>query len=81
MTAIQVSARVNRVRMPATASQAARDAPVRNPMSSATPMTIATETRFATSEVSTCAQSTLDRAIGMDWKRSKMPPCMSRNSR
>ena len=44
-------------------------------------MTIATETRFAASDVSTCAQSTLDRAIGMDWKRSKMPPCRSRNSR
>ncbi len=44
-------------------------------------MTIATETRFATREVSTCAQSTLDRAIGIDWNRSKMPPCMSRNSR
>ena len=44
-------------------------------------MTIATETRLATSEVSTCAHSTLDRAIGMDWNRSKMPPCRSRNSR
>ena len=67
--------------MPATASQAATDAPVRNPMISATPMTIAIDARFAASEVSTCAQSTLDRAIGMDWKRSKMPPCRSRNSR
>ena len=67
--------------MPATASHAATEAPVRNPMISATPMTIAIDTRLATSEVSTCAQSTLDLAIGIDWKRSKMPPCMSRNSR
>ena len=44
-------------------------------------MTMAIDTRFAASEVNTCAHSTLDRAIGMDWKRSKMPPCMSRNSR
>ena len=50
-------------------------------MSRATPITIAIETRFATREVSTCAQSTLERAIGMDWNRSKMPPCRSRNSR
>ena len=44
-------------------------------------MTITIDTRFATTEVSTCAHSTLDLAIGIDWKRSKMPPCMSRNSR
>ena len=44
-------------------------------------MMTATETRFAAREVSTCAHSTLDLAIGIDWKRSKMPPCMSRNSR
>ena len=67
--------------MPATASHPATEAPVRNPMISATPMTIATEAMFATRDVSTCAQSTLDLAIGMDWKRSKMPPCRSRNSR
>ncbi len=60
--------------MPATASQAPTDAPVRNPMISATPITMKTETRFATRDVSTCAHSTLDLAIGMDWKRSKMPP-------
>ena len=81
MTASQVSARVNRIRMPATASHAPTEAPVRNPMISATPTTIATETRLATSEVSTCAQRTLERAIGIDWKRSTIPPCMSRNSR
>ena len=33
----------------------------------------AIDTRFATTEVITCAHSTLDLAIGMDWKRSKMP--------
>ena len=36
---------------------------------------------MATSEVSTCAHSTDDRAIGMDWKRSKMPLFMSMKSR
>ncbi len=41
-------------------------------MSRATPTTSATDTRFATSDVSTCAHSTLDRAIGIDWNRSKM---------
>ena len=48
-------------------------------MISATPMTIATETS-ADREVSACAP-TLGLAIGMDWKRSKMPPRRSRNSR
>jgi hypothetical protein len=50
-------------------------------MRSATSTTTATEIRLATSEVSTCAQRTDDRAIGMDWKRSTMPLCMSVNSR
>ena len=50
-------------------------------MMNATPITMATETRFETREVSTCAQSPEDLAIGMDWKRSKIPPCRSRNSR
>src|SRR5215469_2596023 len=81
MTAIHVNARVNRIRMPATASQASTPAPERKPMSRATPTTAMTETRLAASEVSTCAQSTDDRAIGMDWKRSKMPLCMSVKSR
>ena len=34
-----------------------------------------------TSEVSTCAHSTDDRAIGMEWNRSKMPLCRSVNNR
>ena len=81
MTASQVSARVNSTRMPATASQASTPADERNPMSRATSTTITSEIRLATSEVSTCAHSTADRAIGIDWNRSKMPLCMSVNSR
>ena len=67
--------------MPATPSHAGTPAPVRKPMSSATPTTITSEIRLATSEVSTCAHSTPDRAIGMDWKRSKIPLFMSMKSR
>ena len=67
--------------MPATASQASTPAPERKPMRRATSTTTTTEIRLATSEVSTCAHSTDDRAIGMDWKRSKMPLCMSMKSR
>ena len=44
-------------------------------------MTITSEIRVATSEVVTCAHRTPDRAIGIDWKRSKIPLCMSENSR
>ena len=43
--------------------------------------TSTTEIRVETSEVSTCAQSTLERAIGSDWKRSKIPVCRSEKSR
>ena len=50
-------------------------------MSRATSTTTTSEIRLATTEVSTCAHSTEDRAIGIDWNRSKMPLCMSRNSR
>ena len=39
--------------------------------------TTTSEIRLATSEVSTCAHSTDERAIGMDWNRSKMPLFMS----
>ena len=67
--------------MPATASHASTPAPVRKPMSRATRTTTTTETRLATSEVSTWAHSTAERAIGIDWNRSKMPPCRSRKSR
>src|SRR5215831_5417992 len=66
ITATHVNARVNRIRMPATASQAPTPAPVRKPMMRATPTTIASEIRLAITEVSTCAHSTPDRAIGMD---------------
>src|SRR5262245_15596759 len=81
ITAIQVSTRVKRTSMPATASHAITLAPVRKPMSSATPTTTTSEIRLATTDVSTCAHSTEDRAIGMDWNRSKMPRCKSRKSR
>ena len=67
--------------MPATASHAGTPAGERKPMRTATSTTSASETRMATSEVSTCAHSTPDRAIGIDWNRSKMPLCMSRKSR
>ena len=50
-------------------------------MRRATSTTTTTEIRLATSEVSTCAHSRDDRAIGMDWSRSKMPLCMSLKSR
>ena len=67
--------------MPATASHASTPAPERNPMRSATPHDDDERDELAASEVSTCAHSTLDRAIGMDWKRSKMPLCRSVKSR
>ena len=50
-------------------------------MSRATSTTTTTETRLATSDVSTCAHSTADRAIGIDWNRSKIPLLMSVKSR
>ena len=81
ITASQVSARVNSPRMPATASHANTPAPERKPKSRAATTTTATDIAMAASEVSTCAHSTLDRAIGIDWKRSKIPLCMSKNSR
>jgi hypothetical protein len=81
MTASQVRASVNRTRMPRAASHANTPAPERKPISSATPTTTTSETRFATSEVSTCAHSTDERAIGMEWNRSKMPLDASVNSR
>ena len=35
--------------------------------------TTTSDIRMANSEVSTCAHSTDDRAIGMEWNRSKSP--------
>jgi hypothetical protein len=67
--------------MPPTASHAGTPAPERKPMSRATTTTTTSEIRLATSEVSTCAHSTPDRAIGRDWKRSKIPFFMSVKSR
>ena len=81
MTASQVSARVNSTRIPRTASQASTPAPERKPIARATSTTSASEIRFATTEVSTWPHSTAERAIGIDWNRSKMPPETSVNSR
>ena len=67
--------------MPATASHPSTLVPVRKPRIRATPMTITSDAMLATSEVSTCAHSELDRAMGMDWNRSKIPPCRSRKRR
>ena len=50
-------------------------------MRRATSTTIASEIRLETTEVSTCAHSTLERAIGMDWNRSKIPLFTSVKSR
>jgi hypothetical protein len=46
-------------------------------MATAMSTTTTSEIRLAASEVSTCAHSTDDREIGMDWNRWKMPPCIS----
>src|ERR1700684_1914898 len=61
MTASQVTARVNRTRMPVTASHASTPAPERNPMATATRTTSTSEIRLEPIEVSTCAHSTLKR--------------------
>src|SRR5262249_5104138 len=66
ITAIQVNERVNRIRMPPTASHVRTPAPERNPIRRATRTTTTSEIRLATSEVSTCAHSTDERAIGID---------------
>ena len=81
MTATQVSARVNSARIPATASHAPIPAEVRNPMRRPTSTMITTVIPLDASDVSTCAHSTDDREIGMEWNRSKMPLCRSVNSR
>src|SRR5699024_7487334 len=80
-TAIQVRVSVNKVRIPPTPSHAVGPAEVRKPISKATPTTIATATRLATTEVSTWAQSALARASGIARNRSKMPLLTSVNSR
>ena len=67
--------------MPMTASQASAPAPERNPIGSAMSTTITSEIRVETTVVSTCAHSTLERPIGSDWNRSKIPVCRSEKSR
>jgi len=81
ITATHVNAKMNRIRMPLTSSQAITPAPDRKPMRNATSTTTTIEIRLAASEVSTCAHSTPDRAIGMDWNRSNIPPCTSAKTR
>src|SRR5664279_2601968 len=81
ITAIQVKASVNSPRMPATASHAGAPAEERKPMTSPTRTMTTTEIAFATSEVRTWPQSTDERAIGIEWNRSKMPLCRSMNRR
>ena len=67
--------------MPATAAQASTPAPERKPMTRAASTTTRTDIAMAAKEVSTCAHSADDRAIGMEWNRSKIPLCRSRKSR
>src|SRR5215813_916533 len=81
ITAIQVSASVNSMRMPATASHASTPADERKPMRSATRTMTTTEIALDTTEVSTCPHSTDERAIGIEWNLSKMPLCRSLNRR
>src|SRR5512146_1864516 len=78
---IQVSASVNRTRMPDTASHASTPADERKPIRSAFRTMMTTEIALDTSEVSTCPHSTDERAIGIEWYRSKMPLCRSMNRR
>jgi hypothetical protein len=54
---------------------------VRKPIAKATAMTTASEIIVATSVVTTWAHRRPERATGIDWKRSKMPSCMSVNRR
>src|SRR5688572_28438148 len=58
ITASQVSASVNRIRLPATASHPSTSAPDRKPIARATSRTTTSEIRLATSEVRTCAHRT-----------------------
>src|ERR1035437_511323 len=81
IAAIQVNASVNSPRMPATASHAGTPAEERKPITSPTKTMTTTEIAFDTSEVRTWPQSTDERAIGIEWNRSKMPLCKSMNSR
>jgi hypothetical protein len=67
--------------MPTTASQATTPAEERKPITSPTPMMTATEMPLDTSDVSTCPHSTDERAMGIEWNRSKMPLLMSLKSR
>ena len=81
MTATHVSASVNSARIPATASQAARSRRGAEPHEQAHQHDDHDRDRVGANDVSTCAQSTDGREIGMEWNRSKIPLCRSVNSR
>ena len=63
--------------MPSTSSQATTPAPERKPIATATRTTRTSEIRLAITEVITCPHRTAERAIGIDWNRSKIPLEMS----
>ena len=67
--------------MLATAGHAGPPADEGKPMRSASRTITTTEIALATREVSTCPHNTDERAIGIEWNRSKMPPCRSLNRR
>ena len=67
--------------IPRTVSQASTPAPVRKPIARATSTTSSSEMTLATSDVRTWLHSNDERAIGIDWNRSKIPPETSVKSR
>ena len=80
ITASQVRARVNSTRMPdLEPGQEAGSRPEPHQQSHQDDQHEGEE--IGDQEVSTCAQRIDERAIGIDWKRSRMPPETSRKSR
>ena len=67
--------------MPATASQARTPAPVRKPDEQRDEHDERDRDQVGDQRGQHVRPSTLDRAIGIDWNRSKMPPCRSWKSR
>ncbi len=81
MIASQVSARVNSIRMPITSEPGPDARPGAEAHQEPDPEDDREGDRVRREDVSTWAHKTLDRAIGMEWNRSKMPLCISVNSR
>ena len=77
ITATHVRAKMNNTRIPITASHEDTPAEERKPNTSATNTTIVTDIIFEISEAKTCPHNGVEYAIGMEWKRSKMPCCLS----